>query len=440
MRITIVGLGPGDPKWVTRAVWERLTGTDEVYARTGDHPVLKALPPSVRVHTFDEVYARANTFDDVYETIARQVVALGRRPQGVVYAVPGHPRVGEATTPRVETLAAKEGIPVEVLDGVSFVDVVCNVVGIDPLDGVTVYDAMLLAQEYFPTVNTDRPLILGQLYSRDLASDVKLTLLTAYPPHHSVTLVHGAGTPQVAVHTFPLHDLDRRHLFDHMTSLVVPPWPHPSSYESLQEVVNHLRSPEGCPWDRKQTHQTLRKFLLEETYEVLEALDRDDPQALKEELGDLMLQIALHIAIASEGSEFLLGDVIGHHVEKLIRRHPHVFGDVNVADEAEVLKNWAAIKEAERRERGETTSLFANIPRALPALMRAAAVAHSARWDIPPSPPPIDATQLADLSPEAFGDMLFWLAAWARAREWEAETLLREAIERFIRSRSQTSE
>lgn len=434
MGITIAGLGPGDPKWMTRAVWERITQAEDVYARTGEHPALQALPPSVRVHTFDEVYAQAETFEEVYETIARRIVELGRRPQGVIYAVPGHPRVGEATTPRIEALAAEEGIPVEVLEGVSFVDVVCNAAGVDPLEGVTVYDAMLVAREYFPTVNTDRPLLLGQVYSRDLASDVKLTLLTAYPPEHPVTLVRGAGTDQVEVRTIPLHELDRLDAFDHMTSLVVPPWPHPSSYESLQEVVNHLRSPEGCPWDRKQTHQTLRKFLLEETYEVLEALDRDDVQALKEELGDLMLQIALHVAIAAEGGEFLLGDVIGHHVEKLIRRHPHVFGDVEVADAEEVLRNWAAIKEAERRENGEEPSPFAGVPRALPALMRAAAIARRAGWQPERAPEVLDEGKLAELTPEAFGDLLFWLAAWARAREWDAEILLREAIERFIRS------
>ncbi len=431
MGIVIVGLGPGDPRWLTRAAWESLSQAQEVYARTGEHPALRALPPSTVVLTFDEIYERAETFDEVYETIAQRVVRLGQRPQGVVYAVPGHPRVGEATTPRIETLARDAGIPVHIVEGVSFVDAVCNAVGIDPLNGLTVYDAMLLAREYFPTVNTDRPLLLGQLYSRDLASDVKLTLLTAYPPDHSVMLVQAAGTDKVAVHTLPLYELDRRDTFDHLTTLVVPPWPHPSSYESLQEVVHHLRSPEGCPWDRQQTHQSLRRFLLEETYEVLEALDRDDPQALKEELGDLLLQIALHVAIAGEGNEFLLGDVIGHHVEKLVRRHPHVFGDVEVSGAEEVLRNWEAIKRAEKAQNGEEET-FADVPRALPALMRAAAIAKRGGWQATKPPGALNAEALEKLTADGFGDLLFWLAAWARARGWDAETLLREAIERYI--------
>lgn len=440
MRIVIVGLGPGDPRWITRAGWDYLTQAREVYARTGEHPALRALPATVRLRTFDEIYGRAETFAEVYETIAQRVVELGRRPEGVVYAVPGHPRVGEATTPRIEALAREAGIPIEIVEGLSFVEVVCNAVGLDPLDGLTVYDAMLVAKEHFPKVNTDRPLLLGQLYSRDLASDVKLTLMAAYPPDHPVTLVRGAGTDTVTVITVPLRDLDRRNGFDHMTSLVVPPWPHPSSYESLQEVVHHLRSPEGCPWDRKQTHQSLRRYLMEEAYEVLDALDRDDPEALKEELGDLLLQIALHVAIAGEGGEFLLGDVIGHHVEKLIRRHPHVFGDVEVESADEVVQNWEAIKRSEKEANGEREDPLAGVPRALPALMRAGTVVKRLHWQPRTAPPGIDPSRLEDLSPEAFGDVLLWLAAWARGRGWEAEDLLREATERLIsRARAKTS-
>ncbi len=431
-RIAIVGLGPGDARWLTRAAWERLSTATEIYARTKEHPALAALPDKVRVHTFDAVYAQAATFEEVYETITRRVVGLAQEGREVIYAVPGHPRVGEATTPRIEALARDAGIPVEVLEGISFVDAVCNAVGLDPLEGLTVYDAMLVAGQHFPKVNTDQPLLLGQLYSRDLASDVKLTLLTAYPPEHRVTLVRGAGTDNVQVDTMPLHELDRHTRFDHMTTLVVPPWPHASAYETFQEIVHHLRSPEGCPWDRKQTHQSLRRYLLEEAYEVLEALDRDDPDALKEELGDLLLQIALHVAIAGEGGEFLLGDVIGYISDKMIRRHPHVFGDVHVEGAEEVVRNWEAIKRAERQANGEEDDPFAGVPRALPALTRAGTVAKRGHWSAPEPPRGVDATALTHLSPEAFGDLLFWLAAWARQQDWDAEMLLREATERFI--------
>ncbi len=439
MGITIVGLGPGEAKHITREAWARLTSAKRVYARTGEHPALRELPSSVEIHTFDHIYAQADDFSQVYEQIAQEIVSRAKREEHVVYAVPGHPRVGEATTPRIESLAQEAHIPVDVLGGLSFVDEVCNAAGLDPLNGATVYDAMLVAQEYFPRVNTDHPLILGQLYSRDLASDVKLTLLSAYPPEHPVTVVRNVGTRNENVETLPLVELDRHPRFNHMTTLVVPPWPHPSSYESFQEVVNHLRSPEGCPWDREQTHQSLRRFLLEETYEVLDALDREDMTALKEELGDLLLQIGLHVAIAAEGDEFLFGDIIGHIVDKLIRRHPHVFGDVQVSGAEEVARNWEAIKRQEQVDNGTRPDPFAGIPKALPALMRAATVARRAHWK-PESPPDaLNPDALQRLGPEAFGALLFWLAAWAREQGWEAETLLREATERFLEEHRRNS-
>ncbi len=434
MTIIIVGLGPGRVDLLTREAWDVLSQADVVYARTGEHPVLSLFASKVR--TFDHVYAQASTFAEVYETIVREILDLAREGHDVIYAVPGHPRVGEATTQRIEHLAREANIPVNIVEGISFVDVVCNAVGLDPLDGLSVYDAMLVAQEYFPTVNTDRPLVLGQLYSQDLASDVKLTLLAAYPPEHPVTLVYHAGTEHVRVRTFPLHELDRQSGFDHMTSLVVPPWNHPSAYESLQNIVNHLRSPEGCPWDRKQTHQSLRRHLLAETYEVLDALDRDDMVALQEELGDLLLQIALHVAIATEGGEFLLGDVIGQHIDKLIRRHPHVFGDVHVESAEEVVRNWEAIKKAEKAARGNGEDPFASIPKALPALMLAAAVASRGHWQEEDPPLGVDPVGVERLTPDEFGRLLFWLTAWAKQKGWDAETLLREATKRWMRAHS----
>ncbi len=429
-KITVVGLGPGTADAVTQKAWNVLRQAKEIYVRTREHPVVAILTRYTKVHSFDEVYAQAETFSEVYETIAQRVITLGTRPEGVVYAVPGHPRVGEATTPRIEALAQQADIPVQIVEGISFVDTVCNAVGLDPMNGLTVYDAMLIAQEHFPKVNTDYPLILGQLYDRSLASDVKLTLMAAYPPEHEVILIQRAGTPDVRVERFPLYTLDHRHTFDHMTALVVPPWPHPSSYEAFQEIVHHLRSPEGCPWDRKQTHQSLRRYLLEETYEVLDALDRDDPDALKEELGDLLLQIGLHVAIAGEGQEFLLGDVIGHIVDKMIRRHPHVFGDVEVSGAEEVVRNWEAIKQAEKGQKTEDP--FAGIPLALPGLLRAGKVAKRGGWtpDLPPAP--LAGYPRQELTPQRVGDLLFWLAAWAHMQEWDAEALLREAVHRFV--------
>jgi len=164
--------------------------------------------------------------------------------------------------------------------------------------------------------------------------------------------------------------LDRQSDIDHLTSLYVPPRPMPSSLESFQDTVARLRAPGGCPWDREQTHETLRETLLEETYEVLEALDADDLAELRVELGDLLMQICMHAQIASEESAFTIYDVIAGIDEKIRRRHPHVFGQVAVADSDEVLRNWEEIKRAERGDR-DSRSLLSGVPKGLPALAQA---------------------------------------------------------------------
>jgi len=189
--------------------------------------------------------------------------------------------------------------------------------------------------------------LIAQIYNRLVASEVKVLLLDVYPADHPVTLVDAAGTAQETVVSMPLYLL---------SSLYVPPLSKPASMTALMDVVAHLRAPDGCPWDREQDHRTLRPYLLEEAYEVLEALDRDDAHALREELGDLLLQVALHAQIATEYGEFTIADVLAGLIEKLIYRHPHVFGDRTVQSAQEVLQNWEALKSAEKAARGKTNN------------------------------------------------------------------------------------
>src|SRR5262245_19899359 len=142
------------------------------------------------------------------------------------------------------------------------------------------------------------------------------------------------------------------------------------SFTRLVEIMARLRAPGGCPWDREQTPQSLRPYVLEEAYEVVDALDHGDPAELRDELGDLLLQIVFQSQLASEAGSFTVADVARAISEKLVRRHPHVFGDVKVQDADEVMRNWRRLKAAERAAKGETGAL-AGVPRALPALVRA---------------------------------------------------------------------
>lgn len=446
--ITIVGLGPGDPALLTREAWEVLSGANEVYLRTARHPTLAGLPPTLRLHSFDWVYEAHDDFGRVYETIAAEVIALGRRTEGVIYAVPGHPRLGEATVTRIVERAAAEGLPVRVVAGLSFVEPVLDALGLDGLDGLQIVDAIEIAAQHHPQIDPDRPALLAQLYSRMLASDVKLTLLNQYPPEHPVTLVHAAGTSERRVVQLPLVEIDRRDAqgVTHLTTLYVPPLQREGGFTIFQETIAHLRAPEGCPWDREQTHQSLRPYLLEEVYEVLEAIDRDDVDALREELGDLLLQVVLQTQIATDAEAFRMPDVIAGIQAKIIRRHPHVFGDVNVSGVEEVKRNWDTIKKAEKAasKKPARESALDGVPPGLPALAQAEVYGERASrlgFDWPDVSGVIDKVaeeirEIAEVtdaeSREAeFGDLLFALVNVARWLKVEPESALRSTNARW---------
>jgi tetrapyrrole methylase family protein/MazG family protein len=324
MAIIIVGLGPGDAKHLTREAWDILASAREIYLRTLRHPTVSALPHGLELHSFDHLYDDAADFDAVYTAIAQEMLRLGRLADGVIYAVPGHPLVGEASVERILEAASREGLSVSVVAGLSFVEPVLTALGLDALAGLQLVDAVDIASGYHPPLNPDTPALVAQLYSRSLASDVKLALMNQYPAEHPVTLVHSAGTGDERTNSVPLYELDRQIDLAHLTTLFVPPLAQPSGFEGFQQTIARLRAPDGCPWDREQTHDSLRATLLEETYETLVALDQGDSDALCEELGDLLLQIVLHAQIAVEEGEFSMADVIATVDAKIKRRHPHV--------------------------------------------------------------------------------------------------------------------
>ncbi|HZY42052.1 MAG TPA: SAM-dependent methyltransferase, partial [Anaerolineae bacterium] len=274
MTITIIGLGPGDPLLLTRRAWDVLSKATEIYVRTARHPTLEGLPPAVSVKSFDYLYEQTQQFAEVYAQVADEVLRLGALGD-VIYCVPGHPLVGESTVTNILRRAKEQGITTEVIAGLSFVEPALTALQLDALDGLQIADALDVAAAHHPALDPDRPSLLAQVYNRTVASDVKLTLLNQYPPDHEVALLHAVGTQFEQVIRLPLAEIDRRDDLAHLTSLYVPALPASGGFSGFQETIAHLRAPEGCPWDREQTHQSLRKYLLEETYEVLEALDAD---------------------------------------------------------------------------------------------------------------------------------------------------------------------
>lgn len=443
--IVLVGLGVGGAEQLPPDAQEVLGGAKELLLRTRVHPALGAISGTTITTSFDGLLDDWKPSVDVPGVVAAKVLELGRRPQGVIYAVPGHPLASDFTCAAIISLAAREGMNVRTIGGASFLETALSGLGPLPVSQLTLVDALRLATAHVPPFPPSAPALITQLHSRSIAAAVKAALLTAFPQHHIVSLVHSRADRTVAVEQLALEAIDSSPQIGTMTCLFVPPLEEGSAIEAFQEVVAHLRAPDGCPWDREQTHASLRRHLLEEAYEAIAAMDAGDPAAIKEELGDLLLQVVLNAQIASEGGNFTFNDVSLGVREKIIRRHPHVFGDLKVEGVDGVLMNWERLKETERsgKESG-AGGLLEGVPLALPALGQAQEYQERAArvgFDWPEIQGVLDkiaeeisevrqASELDSLAAE-LGDLLFALVNLSRWKGVDAESALRGANARF---------
>ncbi|MHB9034162.1 MAG: SAM-dependent methyltransferase, partial [Anaerolineae bacterium] len=263
--ITIIGLGPGDPDMLTRTAWQALAAAPEVYLRTARHAVVSSLPAGPLYTSFDDLYEDNESLVDVYTQIAQKILELGQREQGVVYAVPGHPLVGETSVQLIREAAAGLGLPVRIIAGLSLVDAAVSLLGIDPYAGLQVVESAVVADQYHPNLDPDVPALIMQIGNKHQAAEVKLVLMNLYPDEHPIQLISALGTQSAEIAALKLYELDRVSDVDHLSAVYIPPMAQQGSPASYQNVVAHLRAPNGCPWDREQTHQTLRTHLLEET-------------------------------------------------------------------------------------------------------------------------------------------------------------------------------
>jgi tetrapyrrole methylase family protein/MazG family protein len=341
-KVIVVGLGPAGPELLTAATLEALATFESArWVRTTRHPCADAF---TWTGSFDSVYDGAASVDDVYPAIVDALVDAASASDGatVLYAVPGSPRVAERS---VELLVADGRIDVEVLPALSFLDLAWVRLGVDPLrDGVRVVEGHDFAVQ---AAGERGPLLVSHCHSREVLSDIKLAFGDAVPA--TVTVIQRLGLADEGIFDVAGADLDRAFEPDHLTSLWIPTLAAPVGAELVRcaELVRTLR--ERCPWDREQTHQTLTRHLLEEAYEVLETIESlpaSYPE-LEEELGDLLFQVYFHAAIAAEQGEFTLADVARGIHDKLVRRHPHVFADVDADSSEQVVRNWEEIKRAE---------------------------------------------------------------------------------------------
>ncbi len=444
-RITVVGLGPSG---LDRLRPDDLTVLEDpaatVIVRTSQHPAAAELAARRGITACDDLYERADGFEAVYDAIVARVLDAATAGP-VVYAVPGSAIVGERTVPMLAAAAAEARIPVEIRPGESFIDLACAAVGVDPIaDGLQVLDARSLPDPtpfHVPTLITqmDTPLVAG---------DVALQLGRTLAHDHEVTIIDRVGDANGSLRTIPLSELARSEVGER-TTLFVPV----ASVGILGLVETNRILRLECPWDAEQTHHTLMSHLIEETYETVDAVSRLDASApsgepdlgayaeLEEELGDLLIQVVFHSTMASEAGAFDFDEVAEGIRRKIVNRHPHVFGDIEVEDAAEVIGNWEEIKTIEKSRE----SLMDDIPAVLPGLARADKIQSrvaAVGFDWPDAEPvfakveeELDELRTVagdrDLATGELGDLLFAVANLARHLAIDPETALARSSDKF---------
>lgn len=351
--IHVLGLGAGSLDQLPLGVYKQLKQAKAIYLRTKEHPVAQELfQMGITFQSFDHIYRQQETFEAVYEQIVDDLFQLAEEKEEICYAVPGHPLVAEKTVQLLLEHAERKRCVVKIGGGQSFIDVLLSRLQIDPVEGLQIVDALSFeAKDLQPQRHT----IITQVYDAFVASEVKLTLMDVFPDDYEVVRIRAAGTVDEQVKRIPLYELDRQMKEDNRTSIYVPKTEQDSilnrQFFRSREIFRRLRGPDGCPWDREQTHRSLMPYLLEEANELIEAIKANDIEHMIEELGDVLLQVFLHAQIGEDDGYFTMEDVLQALNEKMIRRHPHVFGDLKLENPNEVLAQWQSIKEEERRKK-----------------------------------------------------------------------------------------
>ena len=445
--LKIMGLGPGAYEALTIGALKELKNNKNIYFRTEKHPTVDFLKDEgIKFESYDHAYEKYDSFDDVYKYIAEDLITKIKDDEDLIYAVPGHPLVAEKSVVNLIGLCKENNIQYEVLPAVSFVDAMMEALQVDPIEGVKIIDAFDMKNQILDKrVGT----IITQVYNNFIASEVKLRLLEGYEDDTEIIFVRAAGVEGLeSIRKIPLYELDWQEDIDYLTSIYIPKdLGNKKDFQDLLDIIETLRNPGGCPWDREQTHESLKSALLEECYEVIDAIENEDEDALIEELGDVLLQVVFHASIGKEDGYFDIMDVIGGISNKMINRHPHVFGNEEANTSEQVLVNWDEIKKEEKGIKTLTEEMQ-NIAKSLPATTRAYKVQKKAKkvgfdWDDVNCAMDKVKEELNEIK-EVYncedksiiegevGDLLFACINVARFLEIDGELALDKTIKKFI--------
>ena len=364
--ITIAPLGT--PESITLSSWRAISSAPCLFLQTSEHPSARlVLEAKIPFTSMDDLYIAAADYDELNASIADRITSGG----SAVYAVMGGGCFSQLAS--IEDACQKKGFELIILPGVSYYKA-----AFPEANEGCIYTANNLPKE----LCTDIPMYISEIDNTLLAGEVKLKLQRYYPDDYSVTVAIQQPSGNYIKKTLPLYDLDRFRGFFSSSVVYVPKLPFEKKttygYEDLLHVLRRLRAPDGCPWDREQTHESLKKDVREECYELMDAIDENSDEHIIEECGDLLMNILFHPIIGEEQGRYDDRDITTEIVRKLIYRHPHVFGSVHVDSCEEVLKNWDKLKQKEKGQ-STVTSTLKSVPRSFPALLRCEKVQNKAR-------------------------------------------------------------
>jgi len=440
--ITVAALGPDSAELLTLGALETMKKAGRLVLRTARHAAADYLAENgVSFETLDALYDECEDFDELCELAAQRLTAMAKESGALCYAV-SEP-VSDATV-RALAAALEPGMQLRVQGGVTLAQgAACAAMALG-MNAENLRTITALSVEGMRP-QADTPQVITEIDSRYIASDVKLWLSDLFEDEMTVYFLENAAVPGAQARPIPLCDLDRQAHYDHRTAVVIPAVSvyerSRATYEDFVQVIARLRAPGGCPWDRAQTHHTLRQYMIEEACEAAEAMDGEDGLKIADELGDVLLQVVLNSCIGAEHRDFTDRDVTSMAARKMITRHAHVFGQEKAKSANDVVPLWEQMK---KKERGEQSALerVLDVPVSLPALMRAQKsirrelVAKGETLSVGEALDRLDAAAAAlrarDAGEMALGDLAQCCCALAHAMDLDAETALRAATGRQI--------
>lgn len=439
IRLAILSVGPGDPSLLNQATLDQIRSANPLILRTDRHPLASWLQEQgIAFTSLDDLYEGSDDFDVLCDSIADRVWELSAGAKHPVYAVPD--LLTDRTVDRIYARRPESAADITVIPGFSYADFyLSRCRGVMSSGSVRIVSATeMLSSRYDPAESA----LVTEIDRPTLAGDLKVFLSSRLDDEADVWLLRASGSPRM----IPLFELDRQKTYDHMTAVFLPAvdFMHRSRYTmpDLLDIMECLRAPCGCPWDKVQTHESLQPYMVEEAWESVIAMDEGDPDHMADELGDLLFQIVFHASIGKTFDEFTMDDVIGHICAKMIQRHPHVFGSAHFDSPQAVADQWETIKRAETGSRTVSDSLD-DVSPALPSLKYAIKVNKKAMqlpaWHSTPAELAGAIRDLAsrlvgpDGTPDErmMGKLLFLCTYFCHLGGFDAEIILHKTVDRF---------